>query len=182
MTPRVQRLPDGHRWLRVADSDWEDALDPSFAQARGGRWNPPESFPTLYLNEDLPTARSQVEAMLAGSPIGPDDLDRGFDLVLATLPRAQDVADAVSSAGLQALGLPVTYPRHVNGRPVQREACQPAGAEAHRQGLRGVRARSALTPDGSGRELAWYPARKSSIATLVSRLPFRDWWYRTNLD
>lgn len=177
MRPLTTRLTDGQPWLRVADPYWEDALDPSFAAETGGRWNPPGSFPTLYLNQDLHTARAQIIMLLQGSPIEPDDLDPGFDLVAATLPRAQTVADLRDDAGLDAVGLPATYPRYANGRPVRHEACQPVGAEVRAQGLRGVFARSAATPDGSGRELAWFPARNSSTATPVSKRPFADWWF-----
>ena len=179
MKPVVTTLEDEHRWLRVADPTWEDPLDPSYAATRGGRWNPPASFPTLYLNEDVRTARGQVLTLLRGSPVTPEDLDPGFDLVVATLPRSQDVADAVGEAGLEALGLPSTYPRHGNGRPVRHDVCQPIGVAVKDAGLRGVHARSAATDDGTGRELAWFPARESSIATLEDRLHFVDWWYRS---
>lgn len=177
MNPLTVRLRDGQEWLRVADPEWGDPLDPSFAADRGGRWNPPNSFPTLYLNEDLPTARAQIVKLLEGFPIEPEDLDPGFDLVLATLPRSQDVADAISDDGLQALGLPATYPRHPNGRPVRHETCQPVGAEVQALELRGVYARSAAMTDESGRELAWFPARADSRATLVRRVHFEDWWF-----
>jgi hypothetical protein len=170
-------LPDGHRWLRVADPDWEDPLDPSYAATHGGRWNPPASFPTLYLNEDLATARAQVLKLLEGTPVEPDDLDPGFDLVSATLPRSQTVADATTDEGLEALGLPPTYPRYANGRLVRHEACQPVGARIHDAALRGVHARSAATDDGTGRELAWFPARKTSRATAMDRVSFDDWWH-----
>ena len=173
----VTRLEDGHRWLRVADPTWDDPLDPTHAATRGGRWNPPSSYPTLYLNEDIETAREQVVALLRGSPVTPDDLDPGYDLVVATLPRSQDVADAVGDAGLEALGLPATYPRHGNGRPIRHDVCQPIGQAVKDAGLRGVHARSAATDDGTGRELAWFPARESSTATLEQRLPFREWWH-----
>lgn len=181
MKPLVERLSDGHEWLRVADPDWVDPLDPSYAAERGGRWNPPGSHLTLYLNEDLTTARSQVTALLAGSPVDADDLDLGFDLVSATLPRSQDVAEAVSAEGLEALGLPPTYPRYGNGRPIRHDVCQPIGAQVYEAGLRGVHARSAADDRGDGRELAWFPARSSSRATLVRRLRFQDWWYRAGL-
>lgn len=174
---RVETLPDGHRWLRVADQMWSDPLDPSFAGRHGGRWNPPASFPTLYLNEDVLTARAQVVALLRGSPVGPDDLDDGYDLVVATIPRSQEVAEAVSDDGLEALGLPETYPRYRNGRPVRHDVCQPIGQTVKDAGLRGIHARSAATDDGSGRELAWFPARETSRATLDRRLSYREWWY-----
>lgn len=177
MRPITVTIPDGHHWLRVADPDWADPLDPSFAAKHGGRWNPPGSFPTLYLNEDLATARAQVSKLLEGSPIRPDDLDAGFDLVAVTLPRSQTVAEATSEEGLEALELPRTYPRHANGKPVRHDMCQPIGARVNEAGLRGVWVRSAATEDGSGRELAWFPARQTSRATPVRRSGFRDWWY-----
>jgi hypothetical protein len=160
----------------VADPEWIDPLDPTHAMVHGGRWNPPGSFPTLYLNEDLATARARVIRLLEGSPVRPEDLDPGFDLVVATLPRSQVVADAVSDDGLAALGLPPTYPRHRNGRPVRREVCQPVGAAVHEGGLRGVYARSAAVDDGSARELAWFPARRTSRAHLIERRRFTEWW------
>lgn len=177
MKPKAETLADEHHWLRVADSSWEDPLDPSYAGSHGGRWNPPRSHPTLYLNEDMATARAQVLALLEGSPVTPDDIDGGFDLVVATLPRSQDVADAVSDEGLDALGLPTTYPKYRNGLPVRHDACQPVGKTVKEAGLRGVHARSAATDDGTGRELAWFPARASSRATMLERLPYREWWY-----
>jgi hypothetical protein len=179
LRPVVTRLEDGHRWLRVADPGWEDPLDPTHAARRGGRWNPPDSYPTLYLNEDVDTARGQIVALLRGSPVTPEDLDTGFDLVVATLPRSQDVADAVGDTGLEALGLPVTYPRHGNGKPIRHDVCQPIGQAVKDTGLRGVHARSAANDDGRRRELAWFPARDSSTATLEERLSFGDWWYRS---
>ncbi|MGB7860415.1 MAG: RES family NAD+ phosphorylase [Acidimicrobiia bacterium] len=179
MIPVVTRLRDGHDWLRVADPSWSDPLDPTYAADHGGRWNPPGSFPTLYLNEDLGTARAQVLKLLEGSPVEPEDLDPGFDLVVANLPTAQDVADAASDPGLRALGLPETYPVHGNGRPVRHETCQPVGAKVHSADLRGVRARSAATADRTGHELAWFPARVSSRASMVTRLDFDGWWYRS---
>ena len=177
MKPLAHSLADGHPWLRVADPAWHDPLDPSYAAEHGGRWNPPGSFPTLYLNEDLTTARAQVTSLLQGSPVQPDDLDDGFDLVVATLPRSQEVADAMGDEGLERLGLPATYPRHRNGKPVRHDVCQPVGQAVKDAGLRGVHARSAVVDDGTGRELAWFPARESSRATPVRRLVFGEWWY-----
>jgi hypothetical protein len=177
VNPLVHTLPEGHSWLRVADPAWTDPLDTSYAASHGGRWNPPGSFPTLYLNEDLTTARAQVNALLMGSPVQPDDLDDGYDLVVATLPRSQEVADAIGDEGLERLDLPDTYPRYRNGKPVRRDVCQPVGQAVKDAGLRGIHARSAAIEDGSGRELAWFPARESSRALLRRRLPFADWWY-----
>lgn len=170
-------LPDGAAWYRVADASWDSPLDPSFAQQHGGRWNPPASFPTLYLNGDLPTARAQIERMLDGYPVDPEDLDAPYVLVTAAIPRGQTAADAISDEGLEHLGLPATYPTAKN-TPISHAICQPIGAAVRFAGLRGVHARSAATADGSGRELAWFPARASSKARRVAAdRPFTDWWY-----
>ncbi len=176
LRPLETTVPDGHRWLRVADAAWGDPLDPSFAGEHGGRWNPPGSFPVLYLNEDLPTARAQIHQLLEGQPVEPEDLDPPFVLVVATLPRRQVAADAVTDDGLEALGLPATYPRAADGRRVPRSACQPIGAVVHHRRLRGVHCRSAATLDGDGREFAWFPARPSSRARELARAPFHEWW------
>jgi hypothetical protein len=170
-------------WLRVADPSWKDPLDPSFAGERGGRWNPPGSFPTLYLNGDPPTALLQIHRMLRGTPVRVDDLDEdAFVLVAATLPRGQTAADGVSEAGLRALGLPATYPRAADGSRVEVETCRPIGAAIRQRGLRGLWCRSAVPDEeeadpGEGRELAWFPAGRRSVARAVwdAPLPLGQW-------
>ncbi|MCL1599277.1 MAG: RES family NAD+ phosphorylase [Actinomycetia bacterium] len=175
--PIVEMLKDGQTWLRVADAGWDDPLDPSFAQRHGGRWNPPASYPTLYLNEDVETARSQIHRMLEGSPVRPEDLDERFVLVAATLPSRQRVADAVTDHGLASLGLATSYPLDDADRRIEHAVCQPVGEAVHGLGLRGVHTRSASPIDGVDRELAWFPARASSKATLSGPpIPFHDWY------
>lgn len=184
------RLPDGRIWLRVADPAWNDPLDPSHAREHGGRWNPPGSHATLYLNDDAATSRMQIERMLAGSPVHIEDLDdEAYVLVAATLPRSQTCADAATRAGLRALGLPETYPRHADGGLVGYDVCQPIGGGVRRDGLRGVWCHSACTVDGRGRELAWFPATSRSVARAVwdDPLPLGTWrsaatWAALGLD
>jgi hypothetical protein len=172
-------LVEGHEWLRIADPRWRDPLDPSFAQRVGGRWNPPLSYPTLYLNEDLVTARINLGAFVARWPYEPEDLrnDSGPVLVTATLPRTQRVADVHSRAGVAAVGLPPSYPRTADDEPVARETCQPIGRAAKDAGLRGVRCRSARAPLGAGRELAWFPATVRSRARHVATFQYEDWFW-----
>jgi hypothetical protein len=176
---RTELLSDSHIWLRLADPAWDDPLDPSFAAARGGRWNPPDSFPTLYLNEDRTTARINLRAFITGWPYEPEDLadDAGPVLVAARLPRRQRVADCHSREGVRATGLPATYPLDDRSELVGHERCQPIGQAAKNARLRGVRYRSAREPDGAGRELAWFPATARSRARLVGREAFTDWYY-----
>ena len=176
--PLPEQLSDDRPWLRVADVSWDDPLDPSFAEQHGGRWNPPGSFPTLYLNEDIETARAQVRRMLDGWPIEAEDLDPPFVLVTLRLPGRQIAADATTDKGLSRLGLPATYPIDAAGAEVPKELCQPIGVAVKLVGMRGVHSRSAATPDGSGRELAWFPARRSSKARRIGTdQSFNDWWY-----
>lgn len=172
-------LANGWCWWRIAEAGWTDPLDPAYARARGGRWNPPDSFPTLYLNEDQVTARANLRRFIADWPYEPEDLraDNGPVLVGATLPRDQTVADAHTPAGLAALDLPASFPRLRDGSLVGHDRCQPIGAAVHAAGLRGIRARSAQTPDGAGRELAWFPAGARSRARRVRVLGFADWFW-----
>jgi len=174
------RLPDDRVWLRAADPAWDDPLDPSHARDRGGRWNPPGSFPAVYLNGDVATARMQIERMLAGSPVTVDDLDdEAYVLVAATLPDAQTCADATTAAGLRSLGLPDSYPRDSDGAEIDHPVCQPIGRQVHDAGLDGVWCRSACTADAYGRELAWFPSHRRATARPVwsEPLPFGAWRY-----
>lgn len=177
-----ETIPNPHTWWRIADPSWTDPLNPSYAQQVGGRWNPPNSFPVLYLNEDIWTARSNLRLFIESWPYEPDDLrdDTGPNLVGCSLPRDQAVCDAHSVAGLSALGLPSTYPLDANGVRVPRGRCQPIGARAKETSLRGVRARSAQIPSGAGRELAWFPATTRSVARRMRTLRF-DAWFRRSL-
>ncbi|MBI1376058.1 MAG: RES domain-containing protein [Frankiales bacterium] len=175
--PIATPLADGASWWRVADASWDDPLDPTWAGRVGGRWNAPGAGPTLYLNEDVRTARAQLPRLLVGTAIDVEDLrdDAPYVLVEVTLPGRQRVADAVSDTGLASLGLPRTYPRRRDGRYVPWRPCQTAGRAVREAGLRGVHARSAATPDGSGRELAWFPARGATAHSRGAALPFAAW-------
>lgn len=176
---RPERLPDAHRWLRVADPGWADPLDPTFAQAAGGRWNPPGSFPVLYLNEDLVTARINMEHFLAGKPYRPEDLrdDHAPVLIDAGLPRDQVVADIHTPEGVADVGLPASYPRDQRWGLVQHAVCQRIGQQVRAAGWRGVRCRSARTQYGAGRELAWFPAGPRSRARALRRRRFSEWFW-----
>ena len=176
----VERLPDDRSWWRIADPEWADPLDPTFAQRRGGRWNPQGSFPTLYLNEDKVTARLNLRAFIAGWPYEPEELreDTGPLLVECRLPRRQDVCDVHTSEGVRAAGLPAAYPLDEEGEAVGHHRCQPIGRRVKEQGLRGIHARSAQSRIGAGRELAWFPASVRSVARRNGTLAFPAWFWR----
>ncbi|MFV2073725.1 MAG: RES domain-containing protein [Thermoanaerobaculales bacterium] len=175
---RTEILPEGHVWFRIAETSWTDPLDPAYAAVRGGRWNPPNSHPTLYLNEDRITARLNLRMFIHGWPFEPEDLrdETGPVLVEATLPTRQRVADAHSRQGLKAVNLPSTYPLDENDQLVEYPACQAIGLRAETAGLRGVRARSARAPDGGHRELAWFPATRRSRARALAIHAFETWY------
>lgn len=169
-------LPLDHRWLRVVARDWDDPLDPTHAQRLGGRWNPPDSWPTLYLNRDIETARAQITRLLKGTPVTADDLtDDAFELVSVVLPPAQ-IVDCVSDEGLGAAGLGSTYPCDGEERDVDHGTCQRIGRSAHESGFDGVEARSAADPSlkRASTELAWWghDARADQVGL---RVPFGEW-------
>lgn len=174
-------LPDDHVWLRIVRPEYTDPFDMSFARKQGGRWNPPGSWATLYLNEDIATVHAQVRHMFIGRGIDPDDLDDDAPLHLAacTLPRRQRVADAHSADGLRQLNLPPTYPVNRRGNPIGRAVTQSIGATAHAAGLRGVWCTSAA---GIGREAAWFPAESAEARPAWSSTrPFGDWRHARHL-
>ena len=179
MPLRRERLSDGWTWWRIADPAWKDPLDPSFAAKLGGRWNLPDSFPSLYLNEDKATARLNLRAFVARWPYEPEDLrhDTGPVLIGAALPRAQDVCDVHTPAGVRGAGLPASYPRDGQGEPVPWAKCQPIGARVKKLGLRGVHARSARSSREAGRDLAWFPATARSTAVPKETLTFDRWYW-----
>ena len=166
----------GGRYLRVADPDWNDPLSGEYAMSRGGRWNPPDSFPVVYLNRDEHVARANVLHRFDGLPYGPDDLDPDAAPVLVgtVVPRRRYV-DVVSDEGCLSSGLPVTYPRDESGAAVSHERCRPVGEAAWGAGLPGIACRSAApAAPADGEELAWF-ARGSSLTPTEVR-PFGDWF------
>jgi len=165
----------GVTYFRIADATWDNPLDPSYAQASGGRWNPAGSFGVLYLNASREVARANVARRLAGQPYGPEDLANGPVLVELRAPRAHYV-DALSARGLESLGLPRTYPVHGNGRRVSWSRCQPIGRKAWEEGEPGIACRSAALRAGTpGEELALFVRGRLPTARGVHS--FEDWFW-----
>jgi hypothetical protein len=170
--------------VRVADPDWEDPLDGRYAAERGGRWNPPESFPVVYLTPSVEVARAYVFLRLEEQPYGPEDLRSGPVLVRTRVPDDR-YANAVTEAGLRDLGLPKTYPLDGRRRLIPWRRCQPIGLEARERGLPGVAARSALgarARDSAARlvpeELAYFGERKLRRGAVRA---FEDWFWEPRL-
>ena len=124
--------------MRVADPDWDDPLDGRYAGERGGRWNPPESFPVVYLCRSVPVARAYVYRKLEGQPYGPEDLRAGTGPVLVRTTVPEDrYLNVVTDAGCRDVGLPGTYPLDSRRRTVPWRRCQPIGQRAWEAGLPG---------------------------------------------
>ena len=123
------------------------------------------------------TARLNLRLFISDWPYEPEDLrdDTGPELVGCSLPVNQDVCDAHSRRGIRALGLPATYPLEKNGNAVPHARCQEIGVQVKAANLHGVRARSAQSRDGAGRELAWFPA--SVHANKIHTVAFTEWFW-----
>src|SRR4029077_19172972 len=156
----MRTIRRGGPYLRVADPDWDDPLDGRFAADRGGRWNPPESFPVVYLCRTVAVARANGYRRLERQPYGPEDLrpEAGPILVRTTVPEDRYL-NVITDAGCRDAGLPTTYPLDSRRRIVPWRRCQPIGLRTWETGVPGVAARSAAT-GGGGEELAYFGRRK----------------------
>jgi RES domain-containing protein len=162
----------------VVDPAWKRPLDPSFAAERGGRWNPPSSFPVLYLCASHGVARANVRRRFAGLPYGVLDLrpDRRPALVETDVVEHRAV-DVVTDPGCRAAGLPATYPFDARGRRIGWHRTQPIGATAWAQDERSIACRSAaLRKDEHGEELAWFVRTPADRLTVARRRSFDDWF------
>jgi RES domain-containing protein len=165
-------------YLRVADPRWRDPLDGSHSMRSGGRWNPPGSFPVVYLCETVGVARAYVYRKLADQPYGAEDLAPARAPVLvATRVRRARFADLVSARGLRSAGLPASYPRDARNRAIGWSRCQPVGVEAWEAGHPGIACRSAA-PSAPAREeeLAWFERRRRRLR-VGARRAFADWFW-----
>lgn len=167
------KIAIGGRYFRVADPDWPDPLDASFAaRGSGQRWNPP-GLPCLYLTLDLKTAKANVARLFVDLPYGPEDLDEdAAPLIVDVDIPTGSALDADSDAGLAATGLPATYPFDATNSIIPHSLCQPIGQAAYDAGLDGVAARSAAR--GGDHELAWFPREKAAVSVDTRR--FGDWF------
>jgi RES domain-containing protein len=174
----LRTIRRGGEYLRVADPDWLDPLDPRHAQLRGGRWNPPDSFPVVYLCGSVEVARANVYRKLEGQPYGPEDLDpRAAPVLVATRVREARFADLVTARGLASAGLPATYPLDFRRRPIPWSRCQPVGLAAWEGGHPGIACRSAAqTAAARGEELAWFQRGRRRLRRGRVRR-FEDWFW-----
>ena len=174
----MRRIRRGGAYFRIADPEWAEPLDATHATQRGGRWNPPGSFPVLYLNRDLKTARANVARKFAGLPYGPETLRPGTaPLLIETAVAHADFVDVVTNEGCVAVGLPETYPLYRNGRAVGWDRCQPIGLQAWGAGEVGIACRSAATRDRTGEELALFRRPGQVALGVARRFLFEEWFW-----
>jgi hypothetical protein len=168
----------GGGYCRLVLPGWADALDSGYSLRAGGRWNAAASFGALYLNDSVALARLQASHRLARLPYGIEDLDPSEQHDLVSVEVAVlEVLDCVSDAGLQAVGLPDSYPRDPSGKPVPWRECQPVGQAAFDDGTPGLACRSAATGAAdSDEELAVFATRSAAV-TETARLSFEDWFW-----
>lgn len=117
-----------------------NALSGEGARRAGGRWNPPESFATLYAAADRDTAIREFRRLVARQNLTPASfLPR--DLFTYDV-RLQHVVDLMVEDHVSAVGLTVDELRADDARP-----CQAVGEAAHHAGFEAILAPSA-TQDG----------------------------------
>ena len=169
----------GGSYNRLAEPSWLDPLDTSYSRQRGGRWNPPGSFGVLYLNPDWRMARLQVLHKLSGHPYGVEDLDEAEQHDLVGVEVAErEWLDCLTVRGLESVGLPDTYPRHRNGRPVRHATCQPVGQAAFDGKRSGIACRSAATDAlPTDEELGVFDREVATSVQMTGRHPFAEWFW-----
>lgn len=174
---RFRHLLRGGPYVRVADPHWRQPLDGTYAAERGGRWNPPGSFPVVYLCSTVPVARANVLRRFDGLPYSVLDLlpDRRPALI-DTDVRDHRAADVVTDAGARAAGLPTTYPRDADGSEVGWDRCQPVGRAAWDQGETSIACRSAAAQVDQGEELAWFVLGRQERLRVRRRRAFDEWF------
>jgi RES domain-containing protein len=175
---RFRHVTRGGPYVRVADPAWLRPLDPRFAQGRGGRWNPPDSFPVVYLCVTRDVARAVVLRRFEGLPYGVVDLlpSRAPVLIATDVPEGL-LVDVVDDPGCRAAGLPASYPLDGRGRTIAWARTQPVGEAAWEQAERGIACRSsAMAKRERGEELAWFVRGSADRLRISRRRAFEDWF------
>ena len=175
----MRRIRRGGSYFRIADPDWPNPLDGSYAARSGGRWNPPKSFPVVYLNRDVRVARANLAVKFRGRPYGPELLDpREGPVLVQTTVTESEYVDIITNVRVDA-GLPREYPNEPgHSGVVGWDTCQPIGLAAWGSGELGIACRSAAPsapPDGE--ELAWFARPGTSPLNAESVLAFDEWFW-----
>jgi len=163
----VFRYLPHHATLKDPD---KAALDGTYAKERGGRWNPPASFPTLYTSCTEAVAIANLQHKHRGLSFQPWELAEEHQPDLYALHVDQDrLVDVVSASGLAGIDLPATYPDKIG-----HSVTQPIGARLHGERYAGVWCRSAADPTGQEVALFLDHAATPSVAGPARR--FAEWF------
>lgn len=164
--PRITYLGEAFRHMAAG---WDEPLSGEGARIHGGRFNPPDSFPVLYLCTTRPCAAAELHYRGERLVIGIEgllprvlyryeiSLDRVLDLT------SGETLDHLGVTTAEIIGTDVAIPRLI-------------GEAAHATGSQAIRAPSATEVDdvlavfpellGSGRLLAGLVERWESIGDL----------------
>src|SRR6266511_1404509 len=134
------------------------------ARVRGGRWNPPNSFPTLYLALDLETLGAEFHRAAEREGLQPEALlprrVYRYEIRLAAVLDLRD-ARALDAAGLTDADIESDDLR----------ACQAVGEAGHYLGSEGILAPSAVGP---GDVLAIFYSRLRA-GSSVTHFELKTW-------
>jgi RES domain-containing protein len=153
---------EGRAFRHIAAN--RNPLSGAGARSQGGRWNPPESFATLYLGLARQTAVDEFYRLARRSNRAPGDfLPRHFYRYEFRLGALVDLRDEESQA---ALGL---SPGELLGNDLT--TCQAIGEAAHYLGREGIVAPSAA---GAGQVLAVFSDRLAA-GSYVHDVDYEIW-------
>lgn len=173
--PTLRQIRRGGLYWRVAEPDWPNPLDGTYAATKGGRWNPPGSFAVVYLNASRAVAQAYVRRKYRDLPYGPESLEPAeAPILVETEVPADDFVDIITNEGCRASGLPSSYPTD-KGIEVPWSRCRPIGVRAWDEGRPGIACRSAASGGPPyAEELAWFE-RARKLAVLRTHR-FEDWF------
>jgi len=134
-----RRIAHRHQpFYRVVRAGWKDPLDASFSQrAPDNRWNGP-AYPVLYCCCSVRVARAIVRDLFALAGVELAELQPAYRPALVEIGWRGEVIDVASPQGVEAAGLPESYPEGVS-----RVQTRKAAALWHGQGAEGILCRSA---------------------------------------
>jgi RES domain-containing protein len=164
--PRVAYIGEAFRHMAAS---WDDPLSGDGARIHGGRFNPPNSFPVLYLCSTRACAVAELRNRGEQLAIGVEGLlPRALYRYEVSLERVLDLTsartrDQVGVSMLQIVGKDLTIPRQLG------EAAHAAGSQAIRSpSATGVDDVLAVFPEllGSGR----LAPRQIELWTVLSDL------------
>lgn len=173
----MKTIRRGGDYLRAADPEWSNPLDGNYSMEHGGRWNPPKSFPIVYLCRDVKVARANVERKFSGQPFGPEDLDpKEAPVLVTTHVPLKNYLDVITDDGCIAAGFPDSYPFDSKGKIIPHATCQPIGQAAWDGRTPGLASRSAaINPTDTGEELAWFQRSKKLKQKNIQS--FVEWFF-----